>query len=152
MREIEKGRAMKGSYKDSSMTLSDIVPGGRFVVTRIRVAGEIGRRLADMGFTEGSRGEMIRSALMRGPIQVKLRGYDLLIRRGEAACIEVKTDMEQEGYDAGSAPELKPTFIARGNHSPHGAGLRGFGRRFRALFGEPSCCACKGHRKGEIDR
>jgi ferrous iron transport protein A len=72
------------------MTLSELVPGARFTVTKVRVAGEIGRRLADMGFTEGSAGEMIRGALMRGPLQIRLGRYDLLIRRSEAACIEVE--------------------------------------------------------------
>lgn len=142
-------------YKESSMTLSDITPGGRFVVTRIRVAGEIGRRLADMGFTEGSRGEMIRSALMRGPIQVKLRGYDLLIRRGEAACIEVSADAEQESDNKDKELDIKPEFPKRAHHgksSPYGSGLKGFGRRFRGLFCEKSCCARSLLRKGEVDR
>jgi Fe2+ transport system protein FeoA len=72
------------------MKLSELAPGARFTVARVGVAGETGRRLADMGFTEGSTGEMIRGALLRGPLQIRLGGYDLLIRRGEASCIEVE--------------------------------------------------------------
>jgi ferrous iron transport protein A len=74
------------------MTLSEVAPGARFTVAKVNVAGEMGRRLADMGFTEGSAGEMIRDALLRGPMQIRLSGYDLLIRRSEAACIEVWPD------------------------------------------------------------
>jgi ferrous iron transport protein A len=74
------------------MTLSEIAPGVRFTVAKVKVAGEMGRRLADMGFTEGSAGEMVRDALLRGPMQVRLSGYDLLIRRSEAACIEVRPE------------------------------------------------------------
>lgn len=74
------------------MKLSEILPGQRFTVSRVIAAGEIGRRLADMGFTKDASGEMIRGAFMRGPVQVRLRGYDLLIRRSEASYIEVEPD------------------------------------------------------------
>ncbi|MDP2791152.1 MAG: FeoA family protein [Rectinemataceae bacterium] len=71
------------------MRLSDLIPGTPFVVTRVLVGGEIGKRLADMGFTDGAGGLLVRGAFMRGPIQVRIRDYDLLIRRGEAKLIEV---------------------------------------------------------------
>ncbi|TXT41880.1 MAG: FeoA family protein [Spirochaetes bacterium] len=126
------------------MILSDVAPGGRFVVTRVKVAGEIGRRLADMGFTEGSSGELIRGALMRGPIQVRMSGYDLLIRRGEAACVEVRPQEAQEeaasqgealqdSATLGSGPASKPLAPFRG-------GRRGMGWAIRSLFFGSSCC------------
>ena len=71
------------------MNLSELDPGERFTVAKVRVAGEMGRRLADMGFTEGSAGRMVREGILRGPMQVRLGGYDILIRRAEAACIEI---------------------------------------------------------------
>ena len=71
------------------MRLADVFPGGRFLVRRVLVGGEIGKRLADMGFTEGTEGELVRGAFMRGPVQIRIRGYDLLIRRGEANLIEI---------------------------------------------------------------
>jgi len=77
------------------MRLSDLIPGTHFVVSRVLVGGEIGKRLADMGFTDGADGLLVRGAFMRGPIQVQIRGYDLLIRRGEAKLIEVA--MEDTG-------------------------------------------------------
>jgi len=114
------------------MFLSDVAPGMRFVVTRVRVAGEIGRRLADMGFTEGSRGEMIRGALMRGPMQVRLNDYDLLIRRMEAASIEVLPD---EGETPPQPAAEKPVRRTQGR-GPHGRGL-GRGILWRRGLGNP---------------
>jgi ferrous iron transport protein A len=73
------------------MTLGDVAPGDAFTVRTVRTGGEIGKRLADMGFTEGVQGTVIRGALLRGPVQVRIRGYDLLIRRSEAAVIDVAT-------------------------------------------------------------
>ncbi|MCX7656023.1 MAG: ferrous iron transport protein A [Treponemataceae bacterium] len=72
------------------MFLSDAPPGASFRVIRVLLGKEVGKRLADMGFTEGAEGAVIRSGFMRGPLQVRIRGYDVLIRRCEAAGIEVE--------------------------------------------------------------
>ena len=71
------------------MRLSELIPGAPFVVSKVLVGGEIGKRLADMGFTDGATGILVRGAFMHGPLQVQIRGYDLLIRRGEAKLIDV---------------------------------------------------------------
>lgn len=71
------------------MQLSELRPGASFRVGKVLVGGEIGKRLADMGFTEGAEGELVRSAFLRGPVQIRIRGYDLLVRRSEARLIEV---------------------------------------------------------------
>jgi ferrous iron transport protein A len=49
-----------------------------------------------MGFTAGAEGAVIRRGFMRGPMQVRIRGYDILIRRFEAAGIEVETLKDQK--------------------------------------------------------
>jgi ferrous iron transport protein A len=71
------------------MMISDAPSGASFRVIRVRTGREIGKRLADMGFTEGAEGEVVRTGLMRDPLQVKIRGYDVLIRRSEAKEIEI---------------------------------------------------------------
>ncbi|GHT94144.1 hypothetical protein FACS1894142_5550 [Spirochaetia bacterium] len=71
------------------MLLSDAPNGASFTVIRVALGKEVGKRLADMGFTEGTEGAVVRSGFFRGPIQVRIRGYDILIRRFEAAGIEV---------------------------------------------------------------
>ncbi len=72
------------------MTLADIAPGRSFIVDGVRLGGETGKRLADMGFTSNAIGEVIRAGLMRGPMQVRIRGYSLVLRRCEARMIDVK--------------------------------------------------------------
>ncbi len=72
------------------MFLSDAPNGASFKVLRVLLGKEVGKRLADMGFTEGAEGAVVRGVLFRGPLQVRIRGYDLLIRRCEAAGIEVE--------------------------------------------------------------
>jgi ferrous iron transport protein A len=72
------------------MYVSDAPAGASFKVKRVVLDKEVGRRLADMGFTEGVEGDVVRAGFLSGPLQVRIRGYDILIRRSEAAGIEVE--------------------------------------------------------------
>jgi ferrous iron transport protein A len=72
------------------MVVSEAPAGADFKVLRVTTGREVGRRLADMGFTEGAEGSVVRGGFLRGPLQVRIRGYDILIRRSEAAEIEVE--------------------------------------------------------------
>ncbi len=72
------------------MLLSDVPIGTSFRVVRVLVGKELGKRLADMGFTAGAEGTVIRDGPFKGPMQIRIRGYDVLIRRFEARGIEVE--------------------------------------------------------------
>jgi ferrous iron transport protein A len=71
------------------MFLSEAPNGASFKVIKVALGKEVGRRLADMGFTEGTEGAVVRKGFFQGPLQVRIRGYDILIRRYEASGIEV---------------------------------------------------------------
>lgn len=71
------------------MRLSEATIGQDFEILAVRIQREVGRRLADMGFTEGARGRVVRGGAFRGPLQVRIRDYDILLRRCEAEGIEV---------------------------------------------------------------
>jgi ferrous iron transport protein A len=72
------------------MLLADAPMGSGFSVIAVRTGREVGKRLADMGFTRGAEGLVVRGGFFRGPLQVRIRGYDVLLRRSEAAAIEVE--------------------------------------------------------------
>lgn len=69
-------------------TLKDLRPGESGVV-----AGWKGDapplRLLEMGILEGTEIEVVRLAPLGDPIEIKLRGYHLSIRRSEAEQIEI---------------------------------------------------------------
>lgn len=46
-------------------------------------------RLLEMGLTPGTAIEIIRSAPLGFPIEIKIRGYLLSLRKSEAQCIEI---------------------------------------------------------------
>ena len=51
--------------------------------------GEITERLLEMGLTPGTEIEIVRFAPMGDPIDIKIRGYHLSLRRREADVIQV---------------------------------------------------------------
>lgn len=71
------------------MHISELPVGAEFVVGKVLSGREVGKRLVDMGFTEGARGKVLRRAFLSGPLHVEIRGYEVILRRSEAAMIEV---------------------------------------------------------------
>ena len=73
-------------------TLEEFVPGEKVVITAVSGEGRIRRRLFDMGVTPGAEVVMRKKAPLGDPIEVTLRGYELTLRKTEAACVvmEVK--------------------------------------------------------------
>lgn len=72
------------------MTIGDLKPGDAFVVQGVELPRETGKRLADMGFTRGVEGRVVRKALFGDPFQVSILGYQVSIRRAEANGVSVR--------------------------------------------------------------
>ena len=72
------------------MTLKDIKPGGTAKVVRINGAGPVKRRIMDMGLTKGTEVTVRKVAPLGDPIELTVRGYELSIRKDEAAAIDVE--------------------------------------------------------------
>lgn len=72
------------------MTLNELKPGEKGQVEKLVGEGAVRRRIADMGVTRGSLVEVIRVAPMGDPIDLKIKGYHLSLRKCEAAGITVK--------------------------------------------------------------
>jgi len=70
--------------------LGDLLPGERACVEHIEGGGALRRRMMDMGIVPGVELEVVRRAPWGGPLQVRLKGYYLAMRRGECAKIIVK--------------------------------------------------------------
>lgn len=54
------------------------------------VAGPDAGRLLEMGLLPGTPIEVIRSAPLGFPLEIKIRGYLLTLRKSEAQCIEIE--------------------------------------------------------------
>jgi Fe2+ transport system protein FeoA len=74
---------------DSPDVLSALVPGQRGRVTGFNLSGEQSQRLQEMGLTVGTEFEVVRFAPLGDPLEVKVRGYHLSLRKRDAAGIRI---------------------------------------------------------------
>lgn len=72
--------------------LSDFAVGESGKILSVSGSGAIRRRLFDMGVTPGADVRLRKKAPLGDPIEITLRGYELTLRKTEAACVmmEVK--------------------------------------------------------------
>ncbi len=70
--------------------LSELGIGERCVVMKVNGEGAIRRRLFDMGVTPGTEILLRKKAPLGDPLEIKIRGYELTLRKAEASCVEVK--------------------------------------------------------------
>ena len=76
--------------------LEDLKSGERACVKSIQGGGAIRRRMMDMGIVPGVELEVVRRAPFGGPLQVRLKGYYLAMRRGE--CAKIVVTETRDGY------------------------------------------------------
>ena len=70
--------------------LSDFAVGESGKIVKVNGDGAARRRLYDMGVTPGANVMLRKKAPLGDPIEVNLRGYELTLRKVEAACVEVE--------------------------------------------------------------
>ncbi len=72
------------------LLLSEFSVGEKGTVVAVRGEGAIRRRLFDMGITPGAEIYLRKKAPLGDPIEISLRGYELTLRKAEAAQVEMK--------------------------------------------------------------
>ena len=70
--------------------LSQLEIGEHATVTVVHGEGVVRRRLFDMGITPGAQVYLRKKAPLGDPIEIAIRGYELTLRKAEAANVEVK--------------------------------------------------------------
>jgi Fe2+ transport system protein FeoA len=78
------------SEPEMNKTLSDMPNGSKCVVNMIRRKASAAKRLIEMGISKGAVIEVERVAPLGDPIEVKIKGYHLSIRKDEAQNILVR--------------------------------------------------------------
>ncbi len=71
------------------MTLDEVKINQNAVITKVGGEGALRGRLLDMGLIPKTVVSVIKFAPMGDPIEIRLRGYELPIRKEDAAMIEV---------------------------------------------------------------
>lgn len=80
------------------MRLSELRTGDKGVIVKVMGRGAFRKRIIEMGFIRGKEVVVIQNAPLKDPIHYRVMGYDVSLRRSEAALIEIVSaaDFEKE--------------------------------------------------------
>ena len=71
-------------------TLREVTIGSSCKVRKLHGEGAVQRRIMDMGITKGVEIKVQKVAPLGDPMEVTVRGYQLSIRKADAAMVEVE--------------------------------------------------------------
>ncbi len=89
MSSPETAACSRGGPDAACRPLSSLRPGSGGTLCRIEAGGSLGSRLAELGFVPGTELELVRTAPLRDPLEVRLRGSHFCLRREEADAVWV---------------------------------------------------------------
>ncbi len=92
------------------MRLSELKTGESATILKVMGHGGFRRRIMEMGFVRGQRAEVLLNAPLKDPIEYRVMGYDISLRRSEAEMIEVLSDGEVEQLLAEKGAERTTAF------------------------------------------
>jgi len=139
---------MEQQKQGAAKTLQDLAPGQSGTILSVgNQSGSVKRRLIDMGLTPGTQIKVTKVAPLGDPLEVTLRGYELSLRKADAAQIQVGSPRPpKEPFRTGW--EKNPESVRRhardhehewAEHRQSGEPVRKDGKRRIALVGNPNC-------------
>jgi ferrous iron transport protein B len=76
------------------LTLADLSPGEKGVITKVKGHGAFRKRILEMGFISGKQVGVIQRAPLMDPVEYNVMGYNVTLRNSEARLIEIITEPE----------------------------------------------------------
>lgn len=71
-------------------TLASCKPGEQGIILQIDGSTHLARRLAEMGMTAGAKVQVVRYAPLGDPMEIRVRGYSLALRKKDAKKIALR--------------------------------------------------------------
>ena len=72
------------------MILKEVKPGNSVTIRKLNSTGSVKKKLMDMGLTKNTEIYVRKVAPLGDPIELTVRGYELSIRKADAALIGVE--------------------------------------------------------------
>jgi ferrous iron transport protein B len=76
------------------MTLAELKEGEKGIIIKVKGRGAFRKRVMEMGFVIGKQVIVVKNAPLLDPIEYNIMGYEVSLRRSDAALIEVTTSSE----------------------------------------------------------
>ena len=137
--------------EERKKTLEDLAPGQSGTILSIgNKSGTVKRRLVDMGLTPGTEVRVTKIAPLGDPVEVSLRGYELSLRKADAAQIIMGQPRPRSSGAARAAMTRRDPETARRQLRAHEHELEAHSGRYDpaehdrrtmrvALAGNPNC-------------
>lgn len=74
-----------------NLRLNQVKTGRTVRVVRVHGEGALRQRILDMGLTKNAEVKVLKMAPFGDPIEMTVRGFELSLRKAEAACVEVES-------------------------------------------------------------
>ena len=74
-----------------TLRLNQVRIGRTVRVVRVHGEGALRQRILDMGLTKNAEVKVLKMAPFGDPIEMTVRGFELSLRKAEAACVEVES-------------------------------------------------------------
>lgn len=88
-----------------SLKLADLHPGEKAVIVKVTGHGGFRKRILEMGFVRGKVVEALQNAPLMDPVKYRVMGYEVSLRRSEAANVEVVGMSQLAEVDFKDIPE-----------------------------------------------
>ena len=124
--------------KEWNMRLSDLKTGEKGVIVKVLGHGGFRKRIVEMGFIKGKTVEVLLNAPLNDPIKYTIMGYEISLRRKEAAMIEIISE-EEARQQAFEVKSYKGVPDDEGNEYLRKAALDKRRTINVALVGNPNC-------------
>lgn len=72
-------------------TLDQLAPGQSGLVASVAGQGAVLQRLLEMGITEGEPVEVVALAPLGDPMEIRIRGFELSLRKRDAALVGIES-------------------------------------------------------------
>ena len=79
-------------------TLKEAKIGETVTVKKLHGEGAVKRRIMDMGITKGVSVTVRKVAPLGDPVEITVRGYELSLRKADAAMIEVEYTRAEQSF------------------------------------------------------
>lgn len=98
------------------MNLSELEPGNKATIIRVKGRGAFRKRITEMGFVVGKVVTVIKKAPLQDPVEYNILGYNVTLRTSEAHLIEIDphNSIEQEANYSGTLNEVSENTLISG--------------------------------------
>jgi len=85
----ERPEAAGDDLRDETMPLNELRPGQKAILKAIEAPTALAHRLMALGLVPGTEMEVVRTAVFGDPIEVRVRGFRLALRKRDAQFLKV---------------------------------------------------------------